>query len=64
MSDEPLEKLVARRIREQLGEGGLEKLIEARQRVEAQVQRRIEAEVLQIHVGTEASAEVTRPGEA
>jgi hypothetical protein len=28
--DVPIEKLVARRIREQLGQGGLERLIEAR----------------------------------
>jgi hypothetical protein len=52
VTDEPLEKLVARRIREQLGEGGLERLIEARRRIEAQTQE------LQIEVGLEAAGEV------
>jgi hypothetical protein len=50
--DEPLEKLVARRIREQLGEGGLERLIDARRRIEGQAQE------LQIEVGLEATGEV------
>jgi hypothetical protein len=43
-----LEKLVARRIREQLGEGGLQKLIGARQQIQAKM---------------EASGTVTRAGE-
>src|ERR1700738_4725699 len=49
VADEPneLERLVAQRIREQLGEGGLQGLIEARQQLEAQLQGsgRLEAEV-------------------
>lgn len=48
MADEPneLERLVAQRIREQLGEGGLQRLIEAWRQIEAQVEGgRLEAQV-------------------
>lgn len=56
VTEEPLEQLVASRIREQLGEGGLESLIVARHRI----QEGLDAQLgLEVQIGLEASAEVT-----
>lgn len=74
MADEPneLERLVAQRIREQLREGGLQGLIEARQQIEAQIEGgRLEAQLRPVQaqfgdsVGITDSADVViSPGPA
>jgi hypothetical protein len=60
VADEKLEDLVARRIREQLGEGGLQELIEAQQQIRAtvRVEPRVEVSAVVIRPGEEVSAEV------